>query len=420
AKNLAKSWQRRGGKLLLGNSSNDNAPLLQEVTARRTQELQQIADSATLPIVLLTESDPIKFLAGVLATAAIGAPVVLANPRWVESDWQQVKSLIQPNLIWGESPLVPSSIAPPKDLRGSVMISTGGSSGQVRFAMHSWRSLTASVRGFQAYFGCKQIHSCCALPLHHVSGLMQFWRGYVTGGTLAIAPFKSIQAGLLPAIDPQQFFLSLVPTQLQRLLESDLTNWLRQFHTVLLGGAPAWPELLDRAQALNIRLAPTYGMTETASQVATLRPEQFLQGRRSCGSVLPHAQIRCDATGQIQIQARSLCLGYYPDRFLPNQPFTPDDLGYFDELDELQIVGRSSSKMITGGENVFPAEVEAAIRATGLVDYVCVFGMPDRNCGEVVTAAFVFARSGISLNQLQQETLDRLAPFKRPKQCIAR
>ena len=425
----AVAWQRRGGKLLIDDGSKDLAPLLIAVTAQRTQELQQISNSGTLPTVLLTETDPIEFLASLLAIATIGAPVILANPHWVESDWQQVKSQIQPNLVWGDCPIAPTACSIAAAFRGCIMIPTGGSSGQIRFAVHSWRSLTASVRGFQAYFQRSPIHSCCVLPLYHVSGLMQFWRCYVTGGTLAIAPFKAVQANQLPAISPPEFFLSLVPTQLQRLLESAAIEWLSQFHTVLLGGAPAWPELLDRAQALGIRLAPTYGMTETASQVATLHPAAFLQGRRGCGSVLPHAQITiCSAAGeplaanqigQLQIRARSLALGYYPDRFVPHQPFIPDDLGYFDDLGELHLVGRSSSKIITGGENVFPAEVEAGIRATQLVSDVCVIGIPDRDWGEAVTAAYVLANPDISLSQLQQATSDRLTHFKRPKQWIA-
>lgn len=415
ANDLVRSWRRRGGKLLLDNAANDHAPLLQAATAQRTQELQQIVKFGVLPTVLLTERDSIEFLAGLLATAAMGAPIVLANPQWVESDWQQVARLIQPNCVWGDCPIVPSSAAT-NAVRGSVMIPTGGSSGEIRLAMHSWRSLTASVRGFQTYFNVSQIHSVCVLPLHHVSGLMQFWRCYVSGGTLAIASFKQVQAGLRPAIDPASCFLSLVPTQLQRLIDQS-SDWLNQFHTVLLGGAPAWPELLDRAQVLQIRLAPTYGMTETASQIATLRPERFLQGRRSCGTVLPHAEVCCDRVGQLQIRARSLCLGYYPNFFSPDAPFVPDDLGYF-EAGELHIVGRSSSKIITGGENVFPTEVEAAIWTTKLVSDVCVFGLNDADWGEVVVAACVLAADNSSIDQLRQAVSDRLVPFKRPKRWI--
>ena len=66
---------------------------------------------------------------------------------------------------------------------------------------------------------------------------------------------------------------------------------LAQFHTVFLGGGPAWPQLIQQARAFKIRLAPTYGMTETAAQVATLKPENFLAGQFSCGQPLPHAQI---------------------------------------------------------------------------------------------------------------------------------
>lgn len=288
----------------------------------------------------------------------------------------------------------------------------------------------------------EQIHAFCVLPLYHVSGLMQILRSLLTGGRLAILPFKQLEhsltqsaidssillqsiSGLTQPFDSEPFFLSLVPTQLQRLLQNPVAvDWLQQFPTIFVGGAPAWPELLTIARQQQLPLAPTYGMTETAAQIATLKPHQFLQGATGCGQILPHARVEIkDAAsaadvGLITIQAKSLMLGYFPDATRPEQ-FWTDDLGYLDTQGILHVVGRNSQKIITGGENVFATEVEAAIRATGLVNDVCVVGMPDQTWGEVVTAVYVPSSAAVSQFELKAALAPRLSSFKHPKQWIA-
>ncbi|WP_333265748.1 MULTISPECIES: 2-succinylbenzoate--CoA ligase [unclassified Microcoleus] len=309
------------------------------------------------------------------------------------------------------------------------MIPTGGSSGKIRFAIHTWETLTASVQGFQQYFQVDKINSFCVLPLYHVSGLMQFMRSFTTGGKLAIASFKALEAGEKCDIEPEEFFISLVPTQLQRLLQNpDTANWLSRFRAVLLGGAPAWPELLATARNYQIKLAPSYGMTETASQIATLKPEDFLAGNNSSGQTLPHAKITIRSAngdilcynqiGKIAVDAKSLTLGYYPERFGDRQYFQLDDLGFFDKNNYLNIVGRSSDKIITGGENVFPSQVEAAIKNTNLVADVAVIGLPDKDWGQVVTAVCVPANSEVTVKNLQAAIEDKLSKFKRPKNWV--
>ncbi|MBD1945790.1 hypothetical protein H6F50_26135, partial [Coleofasciculus sp. FACHB-712] len=100
------------------------------------------------------------------------------------------------------------------------------------------------------------------------------------------------------------------------------------------------------------------------------------------------------------------------------QHFQVDDLGFIDEQGNLNIIGRSSNKIITGGENVFPSEVEAAIQATGLVADVCVIGLPDSHWGQIVTAVYVPSKSDISTYTLQIEIEDKLSKFKRPKYWV--
>lgn len=428
--------QRRASKpWLVGLDSQQ----LVALTTQRLQELTHLQLVTPFPTVLLTEAEPANFLAGFIAACTLHCPIFLGNPDWADLEWQQALATAQPDLIWGAQPKPILALSPPSKCNipparpGWIMIPTGGSSGQIRFAIHTWQTLTAAVAGFQAYFQVEQVNTCCVLPLYHVSGLMQFLRSFVSGGKLILLPFKALESRL-DEFEPADFFLSLVPTQLQRWLHPS-TNLasiekLAQFHTIFLGGAPAWTTLLTAARQQQIRLAPTYGMTETAAQVATLKPDQFLQGISGVGQPLPHAHLQIRApimnptegeatlqTGTIVIQSSSLMLGYFPDA-VPLTEFETDDIGVWDRQGSLQVVGRNSQKIITGGENVFPAEIESAIRSTGWVSDVCVVGMPDQTWGEVVTAIYVPGSPKFSLTALQAAISPRLSKFKRPKQWI--
>ncbi|UBF24887.1 2-succinylbenzoate--CoA ligase [Kovacikia minuta CCNUW1] len=471
---------RLGEDWLIGYDSQEFFALAHQVSQRLKPS------TATPPTILLAERHPVKFLAYFMGACSTPCTIALANPDWGTTEWHQVLELVQPDLIWGEGGKtaegrkagarsqkpearsqkllkiqnsnlkiqnskfkIQNSFSSPL-----ILIPTGGTSGKIRFAAHTWETLMASVQGFQHYFGVHQIHSFCVLPPYHVSGLMQFLRSFTSGGKLILQPFKSIEGGDFGTVDPKDFFLSLVPTQLQRLLSPEKNfpqspspvTWLSQFKTVLLGGAPAWPGLLEMARQHQIRLAPTYGMTETASQIVTLKPEDFLRGINSCGQVLPHAQVTiCDPegnrlgsnqTGRITIQAKSLCLGYCLagdgsdnanlKESLSNSIniqfqkgiFQPDDLGFFDSQGYLHIIGRSSDKIITGGENVFPAEVEAAIRMTGLIRDVCVMGVSDRHWGEAVCALYIPINPTVSSIKIQAALIDKLSKFKCPKHWI--
>lgn len=419
---------------------------------------QKFKQQEERPKILLVESDPSRFLAIFLAAVAADCPIFLCNPKWRDRELQQILDLIQPDIIIGDRLdltffdqqnflLSPNEGLQPSVFRiqkgaiarthkkwkktalppHSIMIPTGGSSGKIRFTIHTWDTLSASVRGFCQYFERKKVNSFCILPLYHVSGLMQFMRSFTTGGKLLVLPYKSLKMGIKSAIAPQDWFISLVPTQLQFLLQEE-ASWLAKFDTVLLGGAPAWDSLLNEARANQIRLAPTYGMTETASQVITLKPEDFLQKCDGIGQVLPHARVgilgtggeRCQSnqTGIITIQSDSLFLGYYP-QFNQEKTFNTDDLGYFDEAGYFYVVGRNSRKIITGGENVFPVEVEAAILGTKRVKDVCAIGLRDRVWGEIVVAVYVPQSPTVSLDDLKRAIAPKLSPFKHPKQWIA-
>ncbi|WP_254565221.1 2-succinylbenzoate--CoA ligase [Oscillatoria sp. HE19RPO] len=400
------------------------------------QFFSQLTQHKTPPTLLLAERDPIRFLGGFIAAVAADCPLFLGNPNWVDSEWHSAIQQIQPDRIWHQGQDFPGKACQtPRDTPPSgIMIPTGGSSGQLRFAIHTWETLMASVAGFTEYFQLPAVNSCCVLPLFHVSGLMQFLRSFTTGGTFVnVSSYQTIVEQTAAKINPEEFFISLVPTQLNRLLETpESADYLARFQTVLLGGAPAWPELLQRAREYQISLSPTYGMTETASQIVTLKPADFLAGNQSSGRLLPHAQIiitnpegealEVGKTGMITIQADSLAKGYYPGEKLASfssdlNSFQSDDLGFIDAGGYLTVVGRHSDKIISGGENIYPAEVEAAILGTGLVEDVCAIAVPDRDWGQVVTAVYV-PKGGVQAEAIASLLSDTLSPFKRPKYWV--
>lgn len=395
---------------------------------------------------LIAEPDPMGVLVGVLAGLWQGYTVVLANPLWGDRERQQVLAIAQPE---AQSCLPPWSVhfahGLPPTAHPEVLIATGGTSGRLKFARHTWATLMASVQGFLAYFGATPVQAYCVLPLYHVSGLIQALRVLASGGTLALQPYSDLKQGQIlalppvppdPASCPHPTFLSLVPTQLQWLISQGdpFLPWLRSFRAVLLGGAPAWPGLLLAARSHHIPVALTYGMTETASQVATLLPEDFLAGNTSSGQVLPHAHLQiwddqgqplaAGQVGRLAIRATSLFRGYRThDQCntaedhggLSSGLFVTDDLGYLDVRGYLHLVGRHSTKIITGGEKVFPEEVEAGLLATGLVQAACVVGLPDDHWGQIVCAAVVRQGPSFNFDTLHQALQGALAAYKRPK-----
>ncbi|MEH2416648.1 2-succinylbenzoate--CoA ligase [Nostoc sp.] len=396
-------------------------------------KLTHLSACGTPPKIIIAEREPVQFLASFIAACAANCPVFLCNPDWGTQEWQQVFDLVQPDIILGKlphSPTLPLPHSPlPTPHSPLIMIPTGGSSGQIKFAIHTWETLIASVQGFTQYFQLKQVNSFCILPLYHVSGLMQFMRSFTTAGKLVIQPFKAVESGQTLNIKQPDFFISLVPTQLQRLLQNpELTEWLSQFNTVFLGGAPAWNEVLEKARFHRIRLALTYGMTETASQIATLKPDDFLSGKISSGQILPHAKViirnqqgeilKSNQIGNINIHAQSLALGYYPITRENQDIFQVDDLGFLDDQGHLNIVGRNSDKIITGGENIYPAEIESAIQATQMVADICVIGIPDKHWGQVLTAIYIPKESDTSALKIQTLLKDKLSKFKIPKYWI--
>ena len=302
---------------------------------------------------------------------------------------------------------------------GWLCLPTGGSSGAVRWARHDQDTLAAAVRGCCGHFAVSQVNAVGVLPLCHVSGLMAWLRCALTGGRYVPWDWAALAAGGWPQLAAGDWFLSLVPTQLQRLLgRPGAADWLRRFRAIFVGGGPAWPALLDRAAEAQLPLAPGYGMTETAAMVAALRPEEFLQGRRGCGTALSHAGLTLSEDGVIQITAKSLFRGYYPDWRETADAWSTEDLGRIDEQGGLHVLGRRDAVIISGGKKIEPEEVEAVLRSTGQFVDVAVVAVPDTEWGEMVVACYPAEANAPDLACVEEHLAANLAPHKRPKRYV--
>ncbi|MGA3006834.1 MAG: AMP-binding protein [Opitutaceae bacterium] len=329
--------------------------------------------------VLVSESEPARFMTALAQGAAGRGNVFLCDPQWGKNDGFQLAGLAQSEIVNHESEFG----------HGWLMIPSGGTSGRLKFARHDQDTIRAAVDGFRSHFGVSRANAVGVLPLHHVSGLMAWMRCALTSGQFLPLSWPDLAVGRRPVLAGEgEWFISLVPTQLQRLMaQPEAVAWLRRFCAVFLGGGPAWPELLDRAAAAGLRLAPGYGMTETAAMVASLRPEEFLSGARSSGMALPHARIDVTKGETLRIAGESVFRGYFPE-WREDRIFTTDDIGSIDGRGYVQVMGRRDRIIITGGEKVQPADVEAALRATGEFDDVAVVGVPDPEWGEAVVACY--------------------------------
>ncbi len=385
--------------------------------------------------IVIAEVDPKAYLCGILAACQAQIPVFLANPRWQQREWDQALACIGSGYVQSQGLLKPfgqpqAATVPfdDQDPLPWILIPTGGSSGQIRFAIHTWETLAASVAAFQTHSQLEVINSVCVLPVCHISGLIQMMRCLLTSGHLYLQPWSTFTALSEQDFNPSSYCLSLVPTQLYRLLaQPDSVSWLRRFQLILLGGGPTSSGLLDQARQAHLPLALTYGLTETASQIATLQPHEFLAGANSCGRTLPHAQVDIlDAQGQpqslhdtgvLRIRTRSLALGYYPDVWDPSQPFETGDLGYINAEQHLVIVGRVNDLIITGGEKVLAPEVEAVILASGLVQDSCVVGRSDPEWGQVMVAVYA-SSDPMDPDEMKAYLNEYLVPYKHPKDWI--
>jgi O-succinylbenzoic acid--CoA ligase len=208
--------------------------------------------------------------------------------------------------------------------------------------------------------------------------------------------------------------VSIVPTQLIDWLRDEDVYRLTEMAAILVGGAATPSFVREDAARLHLPVFVSYGSTEMASQVATAVPSEIHEAASYVGRVLPHRQVRI-REGEIQVAGKTRFAGYWSESALL-RPFDEDgwfstgDLGALDG-DRLSVFGRRDNMFISGGENVYPEEIEDAILGTGLVTRAVVVSVANRRYGARPVA---FIRPFVSVESLKSSLIARLPKFKIP------
>jgi len=279
------------------------------------------------------------------------------------------------------------------------------------------------------------------LPLFHVGGMSVLLRSVIYGTTAVLhSGFDAAAAN--GAIDAGEVSLaSMVPTMLQRIIE------LRQgrpfpptLRAILLGGSAASQTLLDAARALKAPVAQSYGLTETASQVCTLMPEDFQRKPQSSGlpAVMNEVVVveqrartllddplchRCPpgAPGEIVVRGPTVTPGYLnrpedTSKAIRSGWLWTGDIGYVDEEGYLFVLDRRHDLIVSGGENIYPAEVESALESYAGIMEAGVVAMADEDWGQI-PVAFVVAQPSVKVSEsgLKDHCRQLLAGYKVPK-----
>ena len=338
-----------------------------------------------------------------------------------------------------DAPLaLPQQLFPPGP---GVVVRSGGSSGGCRWCLQPRHHLDDSAAATATWLhdiGMDPQRSLVLnpLPMHHVSGLMPWWRARSWGVPHhRLSPELMKQPGELlrhcrdlPEWSNRGALLSLVPTQLGRLLSDPAGQaFLSEMQVIWVGGASLPQLLAEQARAAGIPLAPCYGATETAAMVTALSPQRFLAGDQSCGAPLSDVKLRLGVDGALEIRTKRLALGSWrdeqPDVLLP----VANSMGWWRSGDRAQIngglviCGRLDTALNCGGETVFPEQLEARlmreIRRTSLpVETVLFLGMDDPEWGQrLVTLAR--ASDPVVLDQMAAMTADWPAS-ERPRRWV--
>jgi o-succinylbenzoate---CoA ligase len=283
----------------------------------------------------------------------------------------------------------------------TVMFTSGTTSAPkpVYLTLENWE---ANAVGSALALGLDQNERwLCVMPLAHVGGLSILLRSTLYATTVILHERFDTAAVLSELMDPARgvTLVSLVPTMLARLLDAGLER-PPTLRWALLGGGPIPAPLLERAQRAGVPVAPSYGMTEGCSQIATF------------GVPLHGVELRLDA-GEVVVRGPNFAQNTLDDEGW----LRTGDLGEFDGAGRLRIIGRGSDTIVSGGENVAPAEVEAVLLEHPAVADAGVFSRPDAEWGERVVARVVL-RDGHSAtaSELQEFSSARLARFKVPKE----
>lgn len=298
-----------------------------------------------------------------------------------------------------------------------AVLFTSGTTGRPKPAVISRRAMLASARSNALNLAMTPDDRwLLSISPARIGGLSILSRSLLARSTVVIdEPFN-------PATYPGVLrrraitLTSLVPTMLIKCLQANPDfNGVPTLRSLLLGGATASEALLKRARDLGIPVMTTYGMTETASNVVTTPYAERLTGAVGSGRPNPGATVTVD-NNEIIVSGDMCMSGYWGKAPVDaSVGFKTGDLGYFDDRGYLHVQARRTDLIVSGGENVYPAEVEAALDTIDGIAASLVVGLPDEVWGHIVTALLVPVDGPIPQSALIEALKMRLSLYKCPR-----
>ena len=298
--------------------------------------------------------------------------------------------------------------------RPATIVFTSGSTGTPKAVLHSYGNHYYNALGSNTNLllapGDRWLLD---LPLYHVGGLGILFRSLLAGSTVVMPDQGEPLDAVLSRYEVTH--LSVVVTQLHRLLQQPESVRYPSLRYIILGGSPVPLKLLERAAARGLPVFASYGCTEMASQVATTGPGSTTAQRLTSGKLLPHRRLRIGEEGEIQLAGETLFMGYV-DGGKVRRPLTGDgwfatgDLGRVDENGYLTVIGRRDNRFFSGGETIHPEEIERILTDHDGVQQAVVVPIPDEEFGQRCVA-FVQPRGrcpdGPALAEWLGQTLPR-------------
>ncbi|KUP06351.1 O-succinylbenzoic acid--CoA ligase [Bacillus coahuilensis m2-6] len=312
------------------------------------------------------------------------------------------------------------------------MMFTSGTTGNPKAVQQSYQNHWWSAIGSALNLGLSEKDTwMCAVPLFHISGYSILIKSMVYGMHVRLYhQFNPSQINQ-DIVEEKGSILSVVTTMATQLLdEIRESSYPSSFRCMLLGGGPAPLSILEACKRKNIPVYQTYGMTETASQIVTLAPEDSMRKLGSAGKPLFPCEVKIMKDnnqalpfeeGEICVKGPNVTKGYYFHPKANEESFVGDwfytgDIGLMDEEGYLYILDRRSDLIISGGENIYPAEIENVLIQHPNIEDAGVVGMKNNRWGEV-PVAYVKA-TNISKDEIKRWCADKLAPYKQPKQIV--
>lgn len=339
-----------------------------------------------------------------------GAALFPVDVRMPEPEFSVLVRSAKPTIVLSPAGWERTHDGEPADRGVALIVHTSGTAGRPKLAQFARSAVDAAVAASalaleatprDAWLSC--------LPLAHVGGLLVVLRAVLLGAPVVLHEGFDVQGF---AAERTTTFTSLVPTMLARLLDAHVD--LARYRAILIGGARLPDEQAARGRAAGAHVVETYGLTESFGGV-------IYDGRP-----LPGVEMRIDADGGIELHGPTLMLGYRFDAEGSRRAFTddgwlrPGDAGEIDAEGRLHVIGRFDDRINTGGEKVWPEEVENALRRHPKVRDVGVGGRLDPEWGERVVAFVVPVDPADppTLEQLRDIAARSLPRYRAPRELV--